>query len=44
MPRVTHIAGVPAVLDCGIPGVAWASAKWGKGGWWTVKEGREVLC
>lgn len=42
MPRVTHIAGVPAALDCGIPGAACANR--GRGGWWTVKEGREVLC
>lgn len=36
MPRVTHIAAVPAALGCG--------STRGRGGWWTVKEGREGLC
>lgn len=44
MPSVTHRAAVPAALDCVIMGADCASAKRGRGGWWTVKEGREVLC
>lgn len=36
MPRVTHIAAVPAALGCG--------STRGRGGWCTVKEGREGLC
>lgn len=32
MPRVTHIADVPAALDCVITGADWASAKRGRGG------------
>lgn len=44
MPSVTHMAGAPAAVGCAIGGTDCASAERGRGGWWTVKEGREALC
>lgn len=44
MPSVTHIAEVAAASGCAMTGADGASASRGRGGWWTVKEGREGLC
>lgn len=44
MPRETHRAGGAAAPACGRRGAACARASRGRGGWCTVKEGRETLC